>query len=211
MTVVRLVICAWLLLLLSPCAPAQQKIDCSKVFSLGCNSFNELIDAKDAEVLRSINTDGTAARVCFVEGQDNFFVMSFGLPPTEKFGWHKDKDGLAYSSNSKSAHFKRYKDGVIDDTIFFRITWHKFSEDDDPAADGKGALGRTAELYIDSDETTLTAKWLNKANNFTTFQLSIRLATGRFKESFTAKDEKGKLIDYSNTGHCFRYQDGLHD
>jgi hypothetical protein len=109
------------------------------VFSPGCNSFNELIDAKDAEVLKSINTDGTAARVCFVEGEDNFFVLSFGLPPTEQVGWHKDKDGLAYSSSSRFARFKRYKDGVIDDTLIFRIIWHKLGEDDDPTADGKGA------------------------------------------------------------------------
>ena len=45
--------------------------------SSGCHSFNELVAAKDTGVLREIDSESKAARVCFVESEDNFTILSY--------------------------------------------------------------------------------------------------------------------------------------
>src|SRR5208283_1490734 len=77
--------------LFSLSTPAQQKVDCARFQSAGCNSFNELVGANDTGNLGQINSENKTARVCFVEGEDNFSILSYGVPSAAS--WRKDKDG----------------------------------------------------------------------------------------------------------------------
>jgi hypothetical protein len=169
------------LLFLVPKAMAQKKTDCSKVSSAGCTSFNEMIAAGDSDILEAINSKGKAARVCFVEGEDHFTILSYKLSPDGS--WRKQKDGIIFQNGPWTATFKRYKEGISDDFFIMRLSWSKIGEDGDLTGEGKGVLGTIAILNIESDEITMTTKWTNKLKTTTTFQLSIRLATGRFKVS----------------------------
>jgi hypothetical protein len=81
---------AWLFFLTPTFVFAQQNADCSKMSSLGCSSFNELLAAQDSGIVNAVNSDYKTSRVCFVEGEDNFVVLTVGLPPTD---WRKDKNG----------------------------------------------------------------------------------------------------------------------
>ena len=197
---------AWLFFMSATLMSAQQKADCLKMSSLGCHSFNELLDAQDADILTAVNSEFKTSRVCFVEGEDNFVVLTVGLPPTD---WRKDKSG--FYSILRAATFSRYKDGVSDQHFRLPVTWRKFSEDDDPMASGSTRLPAESSLAITADETVFSSKWANKGGTITTFDFTIRLATGRFKGSYSWKDAKGKFYSVEETGHCVRYQGGTHE
>ncbi len=153
-----------------------------------------------------MNSSGTAARVCFVELEDTFIVLAFEIPP--EFLWRKDKDGVEYHNGPRIASLKRYQDGVLDNSFYVPLIWHRVSKDDDDLiAEGK-SVAANATLSIDPDETNFVARWPNKMNTITAYQLSIRIATGRFKETYDWKDEKGHAQEGIDEGHCFRYEDG---
>jgi hypothetical protein len=90
---------------MTPGASAQRKVgndtnrkprllDCSKIYSPGCQSFNELLEAQDKDIVTAVTGDEKAARVCFIEGEDNFVIIAFDLPLESL--WRKDKDGIGY-------------------------------------------------------------------------------------------------------------------
>lgn len=186
-----------------------QRIDCSKIFSQGCGSFNELLADHDKEVLDSLTGSLRAARVCFIEGEDDFLILSFDLPSDSR--WKKEKLAGFYVNGPVLGSLTRYTDGVTHDSFLFQIVWHRIGEDGDPTAEGKAFLGGEGNLNIGSDETDFISTWQNKAGTTTNYRLSIRLATGRFKETYDWKDAKGKSQETDNTGHCFRYEDGVFD
>lgn len=200
--------------------PAQEKIigdanrkprslDCSNIISPGCQSFNELLQAQDKDIVNAVSGSGKAARVCFIDGEDNFVILDFDLPL--KSLWRKNKDGFGYYNGPRLARFKRYRDGVSDDFFLVRMMWHRFDDNEEtpPVADGRSAVGENVALSINEDETNFSAKWQNKANTMTTYGLSIRLATGRFKETYEWKDAKGQSRESTETGHCVRYDNGV--
>ncbi len=187
-------------------AHAQARLDCTKFNSAGCASFNELVGARDTDIVGKIKSNGRAARVCFVEYEDNFSIVSFGVP--SETDWRKQKDGVSYLSRPMFSSFTRYKDGVEFESHFLRITWEKIGEDGDWHAEGTGAGHENSHLLISPDEINFVAKWTNKLNTITTFQFSMRVATGRFKETYYFKDDKGKPNSTDASGHCVRYQDG---
>lgn len=186
-----------------------RSLDCSNIFSAGCQSFNELLQAQDKDIVNAVAGTGKAARVCFIEGEDNFVVLDFDLPL--KSLWRKNKDGIGFHNGPRIARFKRYRDGVSDDFFLVRLTWNRYDDNEEtsPTADGKSLLGEDVTLSIDENETNFNAKWQNKANTTTTYGLSIRLATGRFKETYDWKDTKGQHHESSNVGHCVRYDGGV--
>ncbi len=185
---------------------AQAKLDCTPFNSVGCHSFNELVGAGDADIVGKIKSSGRAARVCFAEYEDNFSIIAFGVP--SETDWHKRKDGVSYASRPMFSSFTRYKDGVEFESHLLRITWEKIGDDGDWYAEGTGPTRESSHLIISPDEINFTVKWTNKASTITTFQFSMRVATGRFKETYDYKDAKGKPISIDATGHCVRYQDG---
>lgn len=79
--------------------------ECSKISSTGCNSFNELIDAQDTDILDQITEPDRATRVCFVDGEDEFFLISFSPSP----------------SKTSRARFSRYTKGTAEDTVVFQF------------------------------------------------------------------------------------------
>ena len=203
----RFLILLTALIAVPPTAFGQMKMNCSKVVSAGCASFNGMIDAHDTAILNAINADSTAARVCFVDEEDDFFIVSFTLP--REVLWRKTKDGQAFK-NTGVVTYSRYKQGVSDDSFFGIRTWTRYGEDGDLFAERKSSNG-TPEFFLTPDEISLTRKWTNKVNTTTTFQLTIRTATGRYKETYDFKNEKGYPVETSTVGHCVRYEAGVYE
>jgi hypothetical protein len=151
-------------------ASAQQKVDCGRFFSTGCTSFNELLGAQDSVIVDAINSDEKASRVCFVDAEDDFVILTVGLPPEP---WVRDKKFNAFSA-TRFVSFRRYKDGVFEESFFLPLTWHKFTEDGDLMASGSGTTGGTSKIHITDERTSFSSKWLNRAHTTTTFEFSIR-------------------------------------
>jgi hypothetical protein len=68
-------------------------------------------------------------------------------------------------------------------------------------------------LDVNSDEAKISGKFMNKNGGTTTYELSIRLTTNRFKENSnwnaTGKGTNTNGGADSETGTCFHYQNGL--
>src|ERR1700690_3558786 len=103
----RTLVCILSFLAFSRGAGAQQKIDCTKIYSAGCTSFNELLAAQDGDITDTIKGDGQAARVCFVDGEDTFLLLSFQLPRDTM--WRKKANGVGYDNGPWIATLKKYK------------------------------------------------------------------------------------------------------
>lgn len=153
---------------LVPAAFGQQKADCSQISSPGCGSFNEMLAAQDKDIVDAVKGTDKVARVCFVELEDNFLILSFDLPIDSR--WRRGKAELLYHNGPKIATFKRYKDGVSDDSFEIRLMWYRLGKEGEPTAQGSGLFNENVNLSIDSDETNFTARWRNKANTVTTYQ-----------------------------------------
>ena len=205
-----LLLSVYTLILLATEIFAQQKVDCAKFHSQGCHSFNESVDAKDKDILEQIGSKGNAARVCFAEDEDNFSVLSYGIP----FGASqpKSKDELAWS-HRRYATFRRYEDGISGEFFLFRITWQRGEEEGDWSASGEGLRDKSTRdkstLDIWPNEILLTASYTNKSHTITNYNLSIRVATGRFKETYSSATTKGQPVEMNKTGYCVRYENGL--
>lgn len=79
-----------------------------------------------------------------------------------------------------------------------------------PGADVYIAPARSsASLIIGLDETVMKNEWTNALGTTTANSLSIRLATGRFRETYSSKDTKGKPSFFEKTGFCLRYEKGI--
>lgn len=195
----------------------EQTIDCrdsEKVPSeayRSCESFKGLLAAHDKDVLDRVTGTSLEARVCFVGGEDNFFILSYIRPVDDL--WKHDKTGSFVAQGTLYGTLARYRDGVSSDFYYFTpLVWRRIDSESPPWANGTEATRNLVDgtLEITSDEATITGKFLNKHGGTTSFELSIRLTTNRFKESWdwhtTGKDSQAG--GDSDTGYCFHYRDG---
>jgi hypothetical protein len=87
------------------------------------------LEAGSTSAGNSTTQKGRVARVCFVEYEHNFLIVSFRVP--SETDWHKRKDGPSYFARPMASSFTRYKNGVQSESSSVGIIWQKIGEDGD--------------------------------------------------------------------------------
>lgn len=188
---------------ISPANPPPA--DCSAMASISaCNSFNEMLKARDSEILAYLDGNGVKTYVCFRSNEDLFLVISFREP--SQYLWVPDKLHSHFFKQRGVVTAAEYRGGVMEDYRPAFVTWGKLGEDDEnPTAtpDRKTRLdSRVAEANVDHDEITTSYSFTNYKNGITDYILRIRRATKRFVEDFAVKTDH---TQFSTNGYCSEY------
>jgi hypothetical protein len=197
-------------------APAT--VDCKQIgiVSAGCASFNEMLAAKDKDIVRRL-TDPDQAFVCFRPAEDVFTIVNFTkLEPALLV---KPAKGVRLEEGAM-AEFIRYSDGVEQDSGFAFGKWSNLpklpAEDSTLAADDdeKTAADGGLHISVNPSELSLTYKWKNLAHTTTTYSLQVRRSTKRSLEimqyaSGTADPKAARgnapLDRVTYTGYCAEF------
>jgi hypothetical protein len=178
-------------------------VDCTKIHSPGCPSFNELVNASDKGILGFVNKPAYTAMVCFHDDIDQAVIISYALPPKS---WLKDVSGVPRRF-PQLADVVTYINGIQVSHRTVLLTWIQFSSDA-PSASGEG-LDKETHLAIDPDTITYVDTFTNAITTVTTRNLTVQISTRRFSETLSAKDVKGEPVNDRRLGHCVRYENGF--
>jgi hypothetical protein len=159
-----------------------------------CKSFNELVEAKDDSVLKSINDD---SYVCFRSEADVFSIISFHQATSDKF-------------NFPMVSYHLFKDGNIDDFKAAYGKWKKQTDGSFVFEEAKAPPSKEitfkGHATITDDEVTFRYSFENLNSKTTDYGILIRRSTLRFTERYEAPDSKDKTFTSdSYTGHCVAY------
>jgi hypothetical protein len=189
----------WVVLQSSPGQPVQFAnpllADCSgERDTQGCKSFNELVEAKDDTVLKSINHD---SYVCFRSEADVFSIISFHQATSDKF-------------NFPMVGFHFFKNGNLDDFKAAYGKWRRQSEGsfifEDAKAPPSKQITFKGHASITDDEVTFRYSFENLNSKTTDYAIQIRRSTLRFTERYEAPNGKDKTYSTDTfTGHCVAY------
>lgn len=178
------------------------QVDCTKVESLSaCASFNEMVYAKDKDLLSSIQ-GGDHTFVCFRTSEDVFIVISLSSPYDR--GFAKPAPGKTASSQFGRVRYKRYKDGISEYIRFAPGTWTRETGMPDTFETKPKA---PVSAYMNDDELGVGFSYPNAVKTITDYSLTLRRSTLRFVETYEAKDAKPTKPDYTSSagGHCTEF------
>jgi len=165
-------------------AQIAYQYDCTKLAyaSAGCDSYNQMIKSNDSDVISSLKTS-TDAYVCFVEDEDEFFIVSFTEPEDSEYSSSPTTRSLLQSSGAFS--YSKYKDGVQNDLGFLFGKWSKVKGLSTSATYlAKDSAGQS-HAAVTENEVSYDNTFKNLNDTTTTFALQIRRSTLRFNETYT--------------------------
>ncbi len=179
-------------------------------------SFNELLSAKDQDVLASIREPHTY--VCYRRNKDEFLLVSFG-PEDREWTWSPSADNPETQEALEPVFVSDYRHGATDSHGVGLMVVGKWTRrKDSPALPSFYAAdrpvdpndtSRSSNVNIDNDEFRLEEEFQNIAGGVTDYTLTIRRSTGRFTESYDVKaraSESGTLTE--DDGRCSIFPDG---
>ncbi len=172
--------------------PSALKLSCPQTAATtACNSFKQLVDARDESILRSLDPL-YISYVCFHENEDVFFTLRVA-PLLDGF--------VNYPT---ALFFSGYQDGVSALSRFVQGMWTRDIDLKESIfkSDGVPYNKATDKAEIDGIEVFLQYAFENQAGSSTTQTVRIRRSTGRFIQSFSSPDGKGART-YS--GSCARF------
>ena len=173
-----------------PRVPGPMPAECAgERDTKSCKSFNEMLLSNDKELLGLLQDD---AVVCFRQGDDVFFIISFHEPTTGSGG----PDLIRYD---------RYQNGTSDE---FRVVFGKWE---------KSTAGyyvfhkRPAETEVganvDPTEILFGYSFKNMNGGTTEYGTHIRRSTLRFSETYEWAKTKGHDSN-DLSGYCTAYHGG---
>jgi hypothetical protein len=157
------------------------------VAPIACQSFRELLDHDDQEIVEFYYSQNTHEHryVCFNEASARFFLIRC----------------------SNYGHFgvfaqEAFQDGQSVDENLGDIKW----VGDSGAISSFGSKARKPQQLgtVDASSLLYQTKFANRMGTSTEYRLSIRLSTGRYTESRSGKDDKGKAFYYDASGTCIK-------
>jgi len=168
----------------------RKRFACPEAGGLACKDFKELLDHDDPDITEYFYSRDENAHTyaCFSDEENRFFMvqyshlMSFGTFAYEEF------------ENQQSGRQEVEEIHWIGD--LGRITESRLEV----------KQGTKPQILGGTDSSSLSyqTKYTNRAGTRTQYSLSIRWATGRYTESFSAKGEKGKPLNFDRTGACVK-------
>lgn len=162
--------------------------------SKGFQSFHEMLDAKDAGILSTINEQ--FAYVCAVNGKrDAFVTVAFSVPAKTSFRCRNE--GCLSKDAFGDVTATYFSDGTVDQTFqgtsMEKRGWVLFGNDENPQYFGSSAVVTLAE--IDDSEISF-----DPAAGVEQNRVFIRRSTGRFV--FVSQS------GHQTTGRCEIYNHG---
>jgi hypothetical protein len=178
-----------------------QRLDCTKFESPGCASFNEMLAAKDADLISEISPPNRSF-VCLRKAEDTFIVVSFKPPEASDF--LKTASG-SYAASGR-VRYSRFEKGIL--SRYKRVfgEWFKYSNDQaDPPTFTSRTLPKlnvAESADIDNSEVNVSYSYKNVSNEDVFYSLTIRISTRRFNESFSSKG----ALPIENAGYCAEFK-----
>lgn len=171
----------------------RKSFECPEAVQIGCRDFKELLDHDDADIVDSFysRSPNTSYYACFSDSSRRFFIISYGML------------GAAYQGTYKRTLLFQniFIDGQSNGANFARMEWF---QDDYARIVTSAKQGKLVVGNVTPSELAYQNKFTNKNGTETQYSLSIRWSTGRFIESFTGKDDKGKPWNGEVTGICVK-------
>jgi hypothetical protein len=185
----------------TPAPTTDHKIDCSGVSSpLGCKSYNEMVEAKDADLLSLLKQRDVY--VCFREYEDVFSVIGIDTP--YDYAFRKLPNGTYHADSS--IMYLRFKAGQNESFRMVFGKWTKIGADGNPFF-ATPPRSDTSASVTDS-EVSLSYDFRNVGGGLTTYSFQMRRSTLRASETLQwnnpptkekAAPDRGSQ-DYD--GHC---------
>jgi hypothetical protein len=177
-------------------------VQCSTVplASAACHSFDEMVVAKDDEILSILRTP--EAYVCFRNSEDMFSVISIGLPFNLTF--KKQANGALLAAGMVT--YRRIKSGQNDESQLAFGNWITVNQEQYPFFSSTPKQDPT--VSVSESEISLEHSYKNLAGGTTDYTIQIRRSTLRSTETIQwknpGKDAKSPpdrgTLDFD--GHC---------
>lgn len=190
---------------------AQSRRSCA---TQSCQSFHDLLSNKDRGILDRLHR---TAYVCFLPTEDKFFIAEY-LEPNISQEW-EDKATPGSSGAAGvfeqpgSASVSAYKNGVFDELKLspgkWIVTGHRDQKGEvvprGEATYVSQCLGSEfCRVSITGGEFTLSDSFNDKAGGITEHNISVRLSTARFVDTYDPSDGPKQV----NRGTCEIYVAG---
>jgi hypothetical protein len=198
---------------------ALAKADCSRTNSPGCKSFNEMVLAKDTGIVAELTAVDNRVYVCFSPKKDTFHILRFPVPI--RSGWNK-KDLV--EKQEARAQFCTFEKGQFEGCRTSGFAYTKveseaphlnmsgssfasdqYSKEQNPTNSTDKALASLNSFFlfsVDSNDLIVSYKFANQAGVESWYQLTIRVSTLRFAESYEFENPDSKTEE---NGYCAKY------
>jgi hypothetical protein len=168
----------------------RKQFDCPTGAMPGCSSFKEMLDHNDTEIVNFFYRDDRPSNVfgCFSEEFPIFFIIVYT---------HFDNVNAGFFQQQK------FDDGQSSDSHVAVLDWsggHSAFITMSKSGSKLQYLGT-----IDQSSLSYETEFTNKIQTTTNYKLSIRWSTGRYKETLSYKDEKGKSQYVEMSGTCSKF------
>jgi hypothetical protein len=175
----------------------RKPFECPEAGRVGCRDFKELLDHDDPDIAEYVYEESkdNTTYACFSDESRRFFIVSY---------WHYlDVPNV----NEGKFELKVLTEGQSNSFTIGIVHWYKL--------EGIGTIvenplwveaGKEPQTLgtIDSSSLSYSRQYTNRLGTKTQYELSVRWSTGRYTESFSAKDDKGKHIADDAAGICVK-------
>jgi hypothetical protein len=168
----------------------RKPFQCPENGGLGCQNFKDLLDHGDADIAEYFYThdESTHTYACFRNLEESFFILKYDHMAYGDFGTFTFEEFLnQQSSRNEIGEIKWHSESGF-------ITESKFLLKPGAKPQSLGSIDMSSLAY----ET----HYSNRQDTTTHYILSVRWSTGRFTETYSAKDKKGELTTFDKTGVC---------
>jgi len=166
-----------------------------------CVSLQEMLNAKDKEILSWLEGTSDYTYACFSRKEDSFFLVGFTVP-TSKSNWHTEN---GFASVTNIFNYNQYKDGVTSSNRFVPITWLRLeneSAEDATASPYQPPNDTTPPKYqvsINNSEIEFSYSYDNVGGTTTDWDLKLRRSTLKYVVTFGVKSDHSQ---FTETGSC---------
>jgi hypothetical protein len=163
----------------------RKPFKCPENVGPGCQDFKDLLDHGDADIAEYFyaHDESTHTHACFRNLEQSFFILKYNHTLYGDFG----KFTFEEFENQQSSRSE------IGD-----IKWHS---ENGFITESKLMLKPKSLGSIDLSSLAYDTHYRNGQGTKTHYTLSVRWSTGRFTETYSAKDKKGKRA-FDKTGVC---------
>lgn len=137
-----------------------------------------MVTSKDTELISQI-TSAQQVYVCFRPAEDVFMLFDFNEPGVLQY--HKTAEG--YFEAYGHIFYKRYKDGLLEESRTATGTWLKAGVED--SGDFITPDKNQVHSSIGDSEVSVTYEFPNLHHTITNYSVSLRRSTLRFSEEYT--------------------------
>lgn len=158
---------------------------CPEGIHLGCEGFKEMLDHDDLDIVEYFYSRDPKSHTyaCFNDESKDFFVLQYSHLPSISGDFHQEAfhDGQSIGANSASIDWLRADLGQLrTDELELKP-------------------GQKPQAFGSIDPSSLV---FERKGGIIKYSLKVRWSTRRYTESFSGKDDNGKVTDNESSGLC---------